>query len=229
MGEFLTIGIVGGMSPESTVTYYQQIVHKHQTEFGRHDYPRILIASVSFQRFIDWQHEGKWDRIAEELEKEFHAVARAGADFAILATNTMHKVLPQINSPIPIFSILDAVARNAKERGIKSVGLTGTQFTMTDGFYAQGLESRGLNVLLPEEEEQETIHQIIYTELIKGVVNSSSAERFNQITHNLLKRGADAVLLGCTELALLIPEVSALPEYIDSTRIHADAAWEASI
>lgn len=123
--QFLTIGIVGGMSPESTAAYYQHITMRHQAEFHNHSYPRIVIASVSFERYIEWQHEGSWNRIAEELTKEFQAVAAAGANFAIFATNTMHKVLPQINSPVPILSIIEAVAHYSKAKGIKRVGLTG--------------------------------------------------------------------------------------------------------
>src|SRR3712207_3970265 len=107
MRESRVIGIVGGMSPGSTVAYYPRIVRRHQAEIWDHSYPRICITSVSFQRYIEWQHQGEWDRIAEELLKEFRAVAKAGADFAILATNTMHKILPQIDSPIPVLSILD--------------------------------------------------------------------------------------------------------------------------
>lgn len=225
----LTIGIVGGMSPESTVSYYQHIVRRHQSEFHNHSYPRIVIASVSFQRYIDWQHEGAWDQIAKELESEFQSVAAAGADFAVLATNTMHKVLPQTDSPIPVLNIIDVVARYSKAKGIKSVGLTGTRFTMNDGFYAEGLEARGLTVLLPNKSGQEMIHNIIYDELIFGKVNSSSAQKFYEAARDLLNRGADAVILGCTELALLMPEVPAHSEYIDSTQIHADAAWEVSI
>ncbi len=225
----LTLGIVGGMSPESTVTYYQHITRRHQAEFGNHSYPRILIASVSFQQYIDWQHQGSWDQIADELAKEFHALAAGGADFAILATNTMHKVLPLIDSPVPVLSILDAVAHYAKAKSIKSVGLTGTRFTMSDGFYAQGLENRGLSVVLPKTAEQETIHTIIYDELISGNVNPLSQNKFFGITNNLLARGAETVLLGCTELELLVRESPAQKSFIDSTKAHADLAWEISV
>jgi len=229
MREPRAIGIVGGMSPESTVTYYQRIVRRHQAEFRDHSYPRICIASVSFQRYIEWQHQGDWNRIAEELSNEFRAVAKAGADFAILATNTMHKVLPQIDSPIPVLSILDAVAQYAGANKVKSIGLTGTKFTMSDGFYAEGLESRGLKVLLPSEVEQNRIHAMIYNELISGVVNSPSAQEFAGIAQGLVSRGADATLLGCTELRLLMNQNSIQLPFIDSTEVHADAAWEMSV
>lgn len=229
MKKALTIGIVGGMSPESTVTYYRQIVHRHQTEFQAHDYPRIVIASVSFQKHIDWQHAGDWSRIVEELEKEFAAVAKAGADFAILATNTMHKVLPDIKSGIPVLSVLDAISDFAKEQKIKSIGLTETRFTMSDGFYARGLEERGLEVIIPTNDEQEIIHRIIYEELIQGKINSDSVKKFAEIAKNLSKRCAEAVLLGCTELELLTRENSLPVSTLDSARIHADAAWQISV
>src|ERR1043166_317845 len=199
----LTIGIVGGMSPESTVTYYRRIVDRHESEFHDHGYSRIVIVSVSFQRFIDWQHEQNWSRIASELEMEFQKVAAAGADFIILATNTMHKILPSIRSPIPVLSILDAISKYARMKGVQSIGLTGTKFTMSDGFYAEALEHLGSKVLTPSAGQQETIHRIIYEELIFGKVNPKSVEEFLRIAEDLSRNGADSILLGCTELELL--------------------------
>lgn len=229
MDEKLTIGIVGGMSPESTVTYYQHIIRFHEAEFHDHAYPRIVISSVSFQKYIDWQHAGNWPLIAAGLQSEFDAVSNAGADFAILATNTMHKVLPSIRSPIPVLSILDAVCAHTKGDGIRTVGLTGTKFTMSDGFYAEGLESRGLRVVLPAEKQQEAIHKIIYDELIRGEIVPSSVDSFTEISRGLILRGADAVLLGCTELELLTRDRAFPVPTIDSTRVHSQAAWEVSV
>ncbi len=229
MDQPLTIGIVGGMSPESTVTYYQHIVRKHHTELRDHGCPRIVISSVSFQKYIDWQHAGEWDQIAAGLEDEFMAVANAGADLALLATNTMHKVLPAIRTPVPILSILDAISSHAKLSGIRSIGLTGTRFTMSDGFYARGLEDNGLNVILPTDTEQDLIHRIIYEELIEGRVESSSIDDFAKIARSLSARGAEAVLLGCTELELLTRGCELRTRTIDSTLIHATAAWRISI
>lgn len=229
MGKILTIGIVGGMSPESTVTYYRHIVHKHQLEYQDSSYPRIVIASVSFQQYIDLQHKGAWDQVALGLEEEFLAVAAAGADFAILATNTMHKVLPDIKSPIPILSILDAVTSEARAKGIKSLGLTGTKFTMSDGFYTKSLEANGLGVIVPTAPDQEVIHRAIYEELIHGRVEPSSVKEFIAIAQGLSKRGADAVLLACTELELLVRHIETEVQMLDSTQIHANAAWEVSV
>lgn len=228
-GQALTIGIVGGMSPESTVIYYRRIVRKHQEVFGDHGYPRVVIASVSFQRYVEWQHAQDWDSIARGLEGEFRAVAAAGADFALLATNTMHKVLPDISSPVPVLNIMDAVARHALGRGLSRLGLTGTLFTMSDGFYARGLEERGLGVVLPDGAQQERIHRIIYDELIAGRVEPASVEEFARIASDLSRRGAEAILLGCTELGLLTESGAFPAEVIDSTLLHADAAWELSV
>ena len=229
MPEPLSIGIVGGMSPESTVTYYRHIVRRHEREQQDHSYPRMVVASVSFQQYIDWQHAAAWDRVAEGLAKEFQAVAAAGADFAILATNTMHKVLPRIVSPVPVLHILDAVRDYAHVARVRRVGLTGTGFTMSDGFYQQELERRGLAVVLPAPEEQAEIHRIIYEELIVGNVVQASVARFATIASHLAGRGAEAVLLACTELELLTRSGSLSVPALDTTKIHADAAWEVAV
>lgn len=225
----LAIGIIGGMSPEATVTYYQHIVRCHLQEFGDHSYPRIVISSVSFQAYIEWQQQGDWQRIRKELEREFHAVAAAGADFAVLATNTMHKVLPSLDSPVPVLSILDTVADRARKSGVKSVALTGTRFTMSDGFYAEGMESRGLRVISPSADEQDAIHHIIYDELIAGVVNAGSVENFATIARSLVSRGAEAILLGCTELQMLTQDAWFADRILDSTLIHSEAAWRLAV
>ncbi|HMA37840.1 MAG TPA: amino acid racemase [Chloroflexia bacterium] len=226
MPELKTIGIVGGMSPESTVTYYQHIVRRQEAVDRDHRYPRIVITSVSFQQYIDWQHAGAWDQIAAGLEQECRALAAAGADFALLATNTMHKVLPQIHSPLPIFSILDAVSTAAHQQGIRRVGLTGTGFTMGDGFYQAGLEARGLSVVLPSAPEQARIHRIIYDELITGQVTPAAVAEFQTIAARLGAQGAEAVLLACTELELLTRATPLSVPTLDGTAIHAQAAWE---
>ena len=229
MKQPLTIGIVGGTSPESTVSYYRHIVRKHQTEFKDHSYPRILICSVSFQQYIDWQHAGDWNSVARGLEKEMQSLAAAGADFALLAANTMHKVLPQLIRPIPILSILDVVSASVKERGIHRVGLVGTKFTMSRGFYVEELEKRGLAVVLPVPADQDVIHKIIFEELIAGKVLPASVEAFARIVSNLSSRDADAVFLGCTELDMLADQVKPGCLFIDSAKVHAEAAWSVAM
>jgi aspartate racemase len=224
----LTIGIVGGMSPESTLAYYRHIVRAHVAERGDHSYPRIVIASVSFQRYVDWQHAGAWDDIAHALDEELASLAAAGADFGIVAANTMHKVLPKLTSKLPLLHVLDAVAAEAERRGVRRLGLTGTGFTMNDGFYAAGLEARGFQVLLPETAERDAIHRMIYDDLIAGRVRPEARESFAPIARGLRRRGADAVLLACTELILVAPPAEEVP-WIDTAEVHALAAWRRAL
>jgi aspartate racemase len=227
-----SIGIVGGMSPESTLIYYRSIVSKHLERFGDHSYPRLIIASVSFQKFIDWQHDGKWSEITEALEQEFQSVARAGADFTILATNTMHKVIEQIKSPVPVFNIMDAVKISLEAEGIQNVVLMGTRFTMSDGFYVDGLSARGFKVKVPSKVQQDEVHRIIYEELIRGVATEVSGRKLDSMAGDLLvqlegeKGGKCALLLACTELVLLTPFLSKSITWRDTTEIHATLSWE---
>jgi aspartate racemase len=221
------IGIVGGMSPQSTSLYYQTIIARHVRERGDHAYPRIVISSVSFQQYITWQNAGDWKAIAAGLDLEFKAIAAAGATFGLLAVNTMHKVLPDLHSPIPVLSVIDAVAGSASRQGHARVGLTGTRTTMRDGFYTRALQAHGLGVVVPSEEEQDVLHRIIYEELIVGNFRPESRARFAQIAHHLAERGAEAILLGCTELELLVTDLD-IP-LLRSTAIHAELAWEIAV
>ena len=167
--------------------------------------------------------------MAQGLAEEMRALAKAGADFALLAANTMHKVLPQMKRQIPVLSMLDAVGTYANDKGVRRVGLTGTKFTMSGGFYVEGLEKRGLEVILPEPSEQNVIHRMIFEELIVGTVVPTSVEAFDSVMRELSKRGADAVVLGCTELDLLVAGRNAPVALIDSARVHAEAAWSVAI
>ena len=223
--ESLTIGIVGGISPESTLAYYRHIIRAHTAARGDHSYPRIVVASVSFQRYIDWQHAGDWTAIARGLEQELQALRAAGADFAIIAANTMHKVVPDMVPALPLLHVVDAVAAEAASRGVRRLGLTGTAFTMNDGFYGRGLSERGLEVVLPDEDERRDIHRMVYDELIFGRAETASRERFAAIARRLVERGAEAVLLACTELVLIAPDVP----WIDTAEVHALAAWRHAI
>lgn len=225
----LSIGIVGGMSPQSTFPYYQLIIQRHLQQRRDHAYPRIVIASVSFGPYIKWQHDGDWAAIGRNLAREFRAVAAAGADFAVLATNTMHKVLPAIRSPIPVLSILDVVGEHCRGLGIRTVGLTGTKFTMTDGFYQKGLEDQGLRVLIPPPNDITALHSIIYDELVAGVVKPGSQQKFVHLAERLVNRGAGAVLLACTELEMLRGPATAHLALVDTTQLHAYAAWEVAV
>lgn len=224
-----TIGLIGGMSPFSTSEYYLDIVRMHEREFGDCSYPRILIASVSFQEIIELQHKGDWEGLAALLQVEFTALEHAGAEVFGLCTNTMHRVLPDIHCHRTVISIHDAVAAHAHQRGVKTIGLTGTRFTMNDPSYRRSLEERGLIVTAPNSEDQESVHRIIYNELVKGIVSQGSGQEFQTICSRLLNQGADAVLLGCTELRLLPTAERFAGKLLDSAQLHARAIWQAAI
>ncbi|MEO0836081.1 MAG: amino acid racemase [Cyanobacteria bacterium J06642_3] len=206
-----TIGIVGGLSPESTVTYYQFIVRQHFKFYGDLYYPRIVIASVCYQQYADWHRNGQWDVMAKNLEFEFTALAKAGADFALIACNTVHKALPLVKSPIPILNIIDVAVTQAQDLAIKTLVLTGSKFTMTDEFLSQRLQTQGINVLVPNKAGKTEIDRIICTELIKGITTSSSATGFAQVVQATIEQEHPAqinnygVLLACTELGMLLP------------------------
>jgi aspartate racemase len=227
--DFACIGILGGMSPESTVTYYQTMVRRHHETFGDHSYPRIVIGSIPFQPINDACHEGDWAEVARLIQGEGEALARAGADFLLIAANTPHRVVPDLDLPLPLLPIYDAVADAARASGIVSLGLTGTRFTMTDGFYADALEERGLQVVLPAPDDMDEIHRIIYEELVSGVVRGESVERFSSIARRLFEAGAEAVLLGCTELELLTRDNPPGVPTLDTTTLHAEAAWRRAV
>lgn len=220
------IGIIGGMSAQSTVTYYQTIIDLHHAVTGNHSYPRIVIGSIPFQPVSDASHEGDWDGVRRLVQEEGDALISAGADFLLIATNTIHKVLPELVFAKPLLTIYDAVAVAAGERNYTRLGLTGTRFTMSDGFYEQELITRGLDVVIPSQQDQERIHHIIYDELVSGVVREESREIFSTIAGRLRKDGAEAVLLACTELELLTRDFQMSVPLLDTTLAHAEAAWK---
>ncbi len=220
------IGMIGGMSPQSTITYYQTIIRVHYASYADHSYPRILIGSIPFQPLSDACHEGDWGAIRDMIQAEGEALAAAGADFLMILANTPHKVVPLLNLPRPLLTVYDAVASTAKGIGFRKIGLTGTDFTMSDGFYQAALEERDLDVVLPDPEDRETIHRIIYDELVTGLVTEESQEAFARIAVRLGEKGAEVVLLGCTELELLTRNRSLEVPSLDTTFAHAVAAWK---
>lgn len=228
-----TIGIVGGLSPESTANYYLKIVRRHFEYFQNRYYPSIKIASVCTQQYVDWRLSNRWDLIAEQIIQEVTFLADAGADFALVACNTMHKVFPLAQSPIPILSIVDVAASEIRNQGINTLVLTGTQFTMADGFLSQQLSENGIHVVTPGSEAQSIIERIIKTELVLGTVSPESATEFAQIVYAALAQDSYSptdqragVLLACTELGMLLPHLPADLNGLDTAEIHAIAAWE---
>jgi aspartate racemase len=220
------IGILGGMTPESTVTYYQHIVHSWQQRHGDHRYPEIVICSLSFQQIEDWMEAGRWDAIEPVLVNGVRRLAAAGAEVGIVATNTMHLLFDRmaVASPIPLLSIVDATARALTAAGLSRVGLLGTRFTMEQSFYADGLARHGIATLVPDRAEREDVHRVIMQELSMGTLREASRRRYAEIIEALAARGAQGVVLGCTEIPLLVQQAHAAVPLFDTATLHAEAA-----
>ena len=222
-----TIGLIGGMSWESTVPYYQVINRVVGERLGSLHSAKIALYSVDFHEIEQLQHAGRWAESGAILADAARAVRRAGADFLVLCTNTMHKVAPQIEAAvdIPLLHIADATAAHVTAAGLRTVGLLGTRFTMEQDFYRGRLEERhGLEVLTPPAEARDVVHRVIYGELCRGSVMPASRAAFQQVVRELVARGVQGVILGCTEIGLLLrPEDATVPLF-DTAAIHAEAA-----
>lgn len=226
-----TIGLLGGMSWESTVPYYQIINEAVKAALGGLHSARILLYSVDFAEIEACQASGDWARSAEILGEAAKALEGAGADFLVICTNTMHKVAPEIAArvSIPILHIADATADALEAAGIRRVALLGTRYTMTQDFYKQRLLDRGFEVLVPGGEDIEMVNRVIYEELCLGVIRDESRAAYQAVIQKLQAAGAEGVILGCTEIGLLIhPEDSPIPVF-DTTAIHARAAAERAL
>jgi aspartate racemase len=220
------IGILGGLSPESTSIYYNHIIREYAKRYSDYNYPEIIIYSVNFQQFIDWQNQERWDLAANKMIEVFNILEKAGADLGLIATNTMHIVLDKVQSEIsiPILSIIESTAEVINQEKIKTVGLLGTIFTMSRDFYKQGLEKKGIATLVPENKEQELINKIIFQELTKGIITPQSKAEYIEIINKLKTRGAEGIILGCTEIPLLVSGEDCTIRLYDTTRIHAEKA-----
>lgn len=225
------IGILGGLTPESTVTYYQHIVRQYQELFGDHGYPEIIVYSVSFQRFEDWMGEEDWESIEEALLDGLRSLDAAGAEFAVIATNTMHILFDELQerSPIPLISIIDATAEAVKREGMDKVGLVGTRFTMEKPFYQEGLARHGIEVIVPEKSDRDYINKVIFEELSRGMLRSESRDGFLRIIEGLMERGAQGIVLGCTEIPLLVTPEHTAVKLFDTATIHAEKALQFAI
>jgi aspartate racemase len=221
-----TIGILGGMSPESTVAYYEYLTRTYTERYGDYGYPEILIYSVSFQPYVDWPNAGRWDLVAQGLSQAAQKLVRAGADFLLIATNTMHLVLDQVQASVdvPVLSLLDAVGDAIEARGLETVGLLGTRFTMEAPLYPEALARRSITVLAPGPEDRAYVNRVIYDELVAGTIRAESRQGFVAVIDRLRAQGAQGVILGCTEIPLLVGEADAGLPLFDTTTIHAEAA-----
>ena len=221
-----TIGIIGGMSWESTESYYRLINEGIKARLGNLHSANFLIHSVDFAPIEALQAQGAWDEMGKVLANSGKRLQAAGAQGLLIATNTMHKVVDDVQAAtnLPIIHIADVTAAAIKQQGLTKVALLGTQFTMTEDFYKQRLIDAGLQVLIPETGARAEVHRIIYEELCQGQLLDSSRQYYQQVTENLADKGAKGVILGCTEIGLLIQQADSPISVFDTTAIHAAAA-----
>jgi len=222
------IGIIGGLSPESTLYYYQHIAHEYLKRHSNYSYPEIIIYSVNFQNYITWCSKGDWSAVENDLVKTVNSLASGGADFVIISANTPHQVFEPVKERVelPMLSIVDAVVERAQKSGLKKLGLLGTKITMVGSFYPETAAKAGIEIMVPDEDEQEIIHGIIFNELSKGEINETSKQKYISIIDKLVSKGADGIVLGCTEIPLLITQYDVNIPVLDSSKIHVEAALD---
>lgn len=229
--EMKRIGLLGGMSWESTVTYYQMINEAVKRRLGGLHSAELVLYSVDFAEIEKCQAEGDWERSGEILSEAAAALERAGAEIILICTNTMHKVAPQIqaNIQVPLVHIAEATADELNRRGIRRAALLGTKYTMTQDFYKAKLVDAGIEVLVPDEADMETVNDVIYQELCLGEIRAESKEKFLAIIRRLESQGAEGVILGCTEIGLLVKQEDVELPVFDTTLIHGEKAVEMAL
>lgn len=225
------IGIIGGLTPESTVSYYLHITRSYVERFGDYSYPEIIIYSVNLENHHKWRDQDKWDLIVEDLISAANKLKAAGADFGLIATNTMHKVFDSVQAAVdlPLIHIIDVTIKKIKEKGISKIGLLGTRFTMSENFYKERLTNKNIDTIVPAIDEQEIIHRIIIDQLGRGILLNESKIRYLSIIDNMIKKGAEGIILGCTEIPLLIKQADCSIPIFDTAVIHAEAALEEAL
>ena len=221
-----TVGLIGGMSWESTVTYYQLLNEGIKDVLGGLHSAKVLLYSVDFYEIESLMSRGAWDKAAELLGDVAARLEQAGADMILICTNTLHKVAPQVQTKIrvPLVHIAEAAAETLKEQGISRVGLLGTQYTMTQEFYRDKLVERGIEVLIPEGDDIELVNRVIFDELCLGIVKEESRAEYLRVIAALQQRGVQGILLGCTELGLIVAKEDVSLPLFDTTEIHAKKA-----
>ncbi|QDS36621.1 aspartate/glutamate racemase family protein [Brevibacillus brevis] len=225
------MGLIGGMSWESSAEYYRIINQEVKRRLGGLHSASCLLYSVDFEEIERYQSEGNWKQAGEKLGDVARSLEKGGADFIVICTNTMHKVIGDIQKKIsiPILHIADATAIKIKEQGIGSVGLLGTKYTMEQDFYKSRLESNGINVIIPNDHERENVNKIIYEELCLGKIQQASREYYKKVIQGLIDAGAEGIILGCTEIGLLIKQEDSDVPLFDTTNIHALEAVNMSL
>ena len=226
-----TIGLIGGMSWESTVTYYKIINETVKEKLGGLHSAKCILYSVDFQEIEECQANGNWEKSGEILGEAAYNLEKAGADFIVICTNTMHKVVNQIKEKIsiPILHIAEMTAEKILEKGLKNIALLGTKYTMEQDFYKSKLIEKGINVIIPDKNDIETINEVIYDELCLGTINFNSKKKFLEIVDKLRSKGAEGIILGRTEIGLLIKNEDTDVPLFDTAIIHAEQAAMYSI
>ena len=221
-----TIGLIGGMSWESTATYYKIINETVKEKLGGLHSAKCILYSVDFQEIEECQANGNWEKSGEILGEAAYNLEKAGADFIVICTNTMHKVVNQIKEKIsiPILHIAEMTAEKILEKGLKNIALLGTKYTMEQDFYKSKLIEKGINVIIPDKNDIEIINEVIYDELCLGTINSDSKKKFLEIVDKLRSKGAEGIILGCTEIGLLIKNEDTDVPLFDTAIIHAEQA-----
>ncbi len=222
-----TIGLIGGMSWESSQEYYRIINEEIKHKLGGFHSAKCILFSVDFAEVEKLQHEERWRELTALMIVAARSLENAGAECIVICTNTMHKMADEVQSSIriPLLHLIDATAEQISQDGLKKVGLLGTKFTMEQDFYKGRLSERfGGEVIIPDEEERDTIHHVIYHELCLGTIDQTSKARFIKIINNLIERGAEGIVLGCTEIPLLVRQKDIRVPVYDTTEIHARAA-----
>jgi len=224
-----TIGLIGGMSWESSLEYYRIMNETVKKELGGQHSCQSLMYSVEFGEIVKLQHEGKWDELTKLMVKIGQSLKKGGADLIVICTNTMHLMAEDIaiNTKLPLIHIVDAVGEKIVKKKLTKVALLGTKFTMEKDFYKKKLmEKYNIDVIIPNEKDREDVHNIIYNELIQGTIKESSKTKYKKIIEKLSSAGAEGVILGCTEIPLLIQQKDSVIPVFDTTKIHAKKAVE---
>ncbi|KEO84698.1 aspartate/glutamate racemase family protein [Tumebacillus flagellatus] len=226
-----TIGLLGGMSWESTALYYKHINELVRDEFGGLHSANVLLYSVNFEEIAACQRAGDWAKAASILSEAARSLQAGGADLLLICTNTMHKIADEVQAAvsIPLLNIIDVTAEAIRAQGMSKVGLLGTNYTMSMPFYRERMAENGIELLVPEEEQKSVVNAVIFDELCQGVVKDTSREQYQAIMNDLTERGAQGLILGCTEITLLVQDQHARVPLFDSTYLHAKRAVELAL
>lgn len=226
-----TIGMIGSVSWQATIEYYRIINETVTTRLGGHHCARIVMACADFEDLSGPARADDWDGVADVLTTQVRKLEKAGADFFIICANTLHKVSDKILAQveIPMLHIVEATAESINKQGLKKVSLLGTRFTMEDGFYQRVMDKHGIEILVPEKTDRDLIHDSIFDELSLGVFSEKTKKEYLRIIDSAIERGAEGVILGCTEIPLLIHQKDVSVPVLDTTRIHAEAAANSAL